>query len=199
MADIFDEDAAIKVGAPGRHIVQNILGVLAVAKLAGADMTKSVLALADMPLEKGRGTRHQLLSGDGRLVLIDESYNANPASMRAAIAMLEAAKPEKRGRRIAVLGDMLELGEQSGQLHALLAGVLKKAGIDHVYLVGAEMHHLAQTLPSSMLASYVADVEEIKPILFTAFHAGDVVMVKASKGIGFAGLVEDLVKKFTHK
>lgn len=199
MVDMFGEEAAIKVGAPGRHVVQNILGCLAVVKLAGADMTKSVLALGDMTVEKGRGTRHELLVGGGKTILIDESYNANPASMRAAIAMLEAAHPEKRGRRIAVLGDMLELGEKSGELHEALAKPLETAAIDQVFLVGPEMQHLAETLQATMLASYVPEVEDVKSILFSALRTGDVVMLKASKGVGFAGLVEDLVKKFRNQ
>ncbi len=194
--DIFTEDAAIKVGAPGRHIVQNILGVVAVAKLTGTDMTKSALALGDIPLEKGRGTRHELQAGGGSFMLIDESYNANPTSMQAAIAMLESASPGQRGRRIAVLGDMLEMGETSADFHVALAPVLEKAGIDQVFLVGPMMKHLADILQDKMLASHVADVREIEPLLFAAIHAGDVVMVKASKGIGFAGLIESLVKKF---
>ncbi len=196
MIELFGEETAIKIGVPGRHVVQNILGSLAVVKLAGADMTKAVLALGDMRPETGRGTRFKFALGDEKIILIDESYNANPASMRAAINMLAASKPGKRGRRIAVLGDMLELGKHAADLHAALAGPLEDAAVDLVYLVGPKMQDLASALPSPMLASHVQEVGDIKSILFKSLCPGDVVMAKASKGIGFAGLVADMVKKY---
>ncbi len=199
MARLFGEETAIKIGMPGRHIVQNVLGVLAVANLAGADMARAVLSLGDMKPEKGRGTRYELALGAGSFTLIDESYNANPASVEAAILMLAAADPVKGGRRIAVLGDMLELGDRSDELHKALAPALVDGEIDLVYLVGPQMEHLLGALPGRMLASYVPGVGDLKPILFAGLHAGDVVMVKASKGIGFAGLVESLLKKFATK
>ena len=199
MANLFDEEIAVKIGVPGRHIAQNILAVLAVAKLAGADLTKSALALGDMQPEAGRGARHRLAVGRGQFTLIDESYNANPASMKAAIAMLVASKPNNMGRRIAVLGDMLELGEKSGEMHGALVSELNGSNIDQVYLVGPDMVHLHDNLQSDLLASYVPDVNQLKPILFSNLQADDVVMVKASKGIGFAGLVDELVRKFKLK
>jgi UDP-N-acetylmuramoyl-tripeptide--D-alanyl-D-alanine ligase len=199
MAKLFDEDIAVKIGVPGRHIAQNVLAVLAVAKLAGADMTKSALALADLQPEAGRGARHQLAIGRGYFTLIDESYNANLTSMRAAIAMLKASKPDNMGRRIAVLGDMLELGKKSGEMHGDLANEFSRTNIDQVFLVGPDMAHLRDNLPPDLLASYVADVNQLKPILFSSLQADDVVMVKASKGIGFAGLVDELVQKYKSK
>ena len=159
-------------------------------------MTKSALALGDMRAEVGRGARHRLAIGLGNFILIDESYNANPASMKAAIDMLKASNPEKFGRRIAVLGDMLELGEKSGDMHGDLADEFAEANIDQVYLVGPDMTHLRDRLPSMLLASYVPDVKELKSILYSNLQANDVVMVKASKGIGFAGLVDELIQKY---
>ncbi len=197
LIDLFGEECAIKIGLPGRHIIQNALIVLAIAKLAGADMAKSVLALATLQPDAGRGRRHQLQLRDGPFTLIDESYNANPASMKAAIEMLQASKPVQRGRRIAVLGDMLELGAETGALHSALAEPIEKAGIDQVYLVGPQMRALSETLQSTRLAFYVPSVEAIKPVLFSNLRHGDVVMAKASKGIGFAGLVEDMMQTFT--
>jgi len=199
MAKLFGEDIAVKIGVPGRHIAQNVLAVLAVAKLAGADLTKSVLALGDMQSEAGRGARHRLSVAAGTFTLIDESYNANPASMKAAIDMLKSSEPSGSGRRIAVLGDMLELGEHSGEMHAALADELIDTNIDQVYLVGADMVHLQGRLPSSLLASYVPDVKQLQLILYSSLRTGDVVMVKASKGIGFAGLVDELVREYQIK
>ncbi len=201
MVSLMGEDTAIKIGVPGRHVVQNVLAAMAAVRLADADVAKAVLALGDMRPEKGRGTRYKLVLDklavtSETITLIDESYNANPASMRAAIAMLEVSQPGKRGRRIAVLGDMLELGAQAGDMHAALAEPLIEAAIDQIFLVGPEMKHLGEALPATMLASYVPDVAKLKPILFSSLRAGDVVMAKASKGIGFAGLIEDLVAKY---
>ena len=121
-AEILGEKVTYKLGAPGRHLVQNSLAVLAAVSLLGGDLASAALALGAMSAPKGRGARLRLaVPGGGKATLIDESYNANPASMRAAIAILGQAEPGKEGRRIAVLGDMRELGPASGELHAGLA------------------------------------------------------------------------------
>ena len=110
--DILGADVTYKLGAPGRHLVLNSLAVLAAAALAGADLALAALALAELQPAAGRGARMTLELPGGAALLIDESYNANPASMRAALALLGQAESGPRGRRIAVLGDMLELGPQ---------------------------------------------------------------------------------------
>jgi UDP-N-acetylmuramoyl-tripeptide--D-alanyl-D-alanine ligase len=116
-ARIGDDDVAVKIGVPGRHVVENALAVLGAAHLAGADLARVAGALAGYRAEKGRGAQYKLMNGAGSFTLIDESYNANPASMRAAIALLGNARVGESGRRIAILGDMLELGRFSGKLH----------------------------------------------------------------------------------
>ena len=120
-ASILGNDVTYKLGAPGRHLVLNSLAVLASAALAGADLALAALALSELKPAAGRGTRITLNVPGGKALLIDESYNANPASMRAAIALLGQADIGARGRRIAVLGDMLELGPQGAALHRSLA------------------------------------------------------------------------------
>src|SRR5512143_2109290 len=107
---ILGQTVTYKLGAPGRHLVLNSLAVLAAVSLAGADLALAALALSNLKPASGRGTRSMLTVPGGNALLIDESYNANPASMRAAIALLGHAPIGKRGRRVAVLGDMLELG-----------------------------------------------------------------------------------------
>jgi UDP-N-acetylmuramoyl-tripeptide--D-alanyl-D-alanine ligase len=191
------QELVARIGVPGRHTVQNILAVLGAAYVAGADLDAVTMALADLSAESGRGRRHMLLLPGGAATLIDESYNANPASMRAAIALLDATPVPAGGRRIAVLGDMLELGSHSAKLHQALADVIKETGTDLVFLAGPEMKALAETLPPDLVASYRAGAEELKPALLDALRPGDVVMVKSSKGIGFAKLVDALVTKFS--
>ena len=126
----------------------NSLAVLTAASLAGADLALAALALNQLRAPVGRGARMTLKVSGGTALLIDESYNANPASMAAAIALLGQANIGPQGRRIAVLGDMLELGDQGEALHAALAGPIDTAHIDLVYCSGPLMHSLWQALPS---------------------------------------------------
>lgn len=193
---IAGKELVARVGAPGRHIVQNALAVLGAAHLAGAEVTRIAEALADLSAAPGRGQRHALGLPDGPATLIDESYNANPASMRAALTLLRDTPVAEGGRRVAVLGDMLELGAQSQKLHAALAEPIAEAGADMVLLAGADMQALAQALPAEANVTYLPTTEALKPVLLKTLRAGDVVMVKSSKGIGFAKLVDTLVKTF---
>jgi len=190
------KDIVARVGAPGRHIVQNALAVLGAAHLVGADVVKAALALGDLEAEQGRGRRHVLSHPRGPITLIDESYNANPASMRVALALLKATPVPEGGRRVAVLGDMLELGSQSQKLHAALAEPIVDAGAAIVLLAGHEMQNLAAALPTGTAVTLKPTAEELKPVLFEALRPGDVVVVKSSKGIGFAKLVDALLKRF---
>jgi UDP-N-acetylmuramoyl-tripeptide--D-alanyl-D-alanine ligase len=190
------EEAVVKIGAPGRHFVQNVLAVLGAAHLTGADMTKVTLALASLRPESGRGARHLLEIANGTFTLIDESYNANPASMRAAIELLAAATPQGKGRRIAVLGDMLELGKQAPKLHAELSSVILANPINMIFLGGPEMAALKSAMPVEFHAEYRQTVDELQPQLLNTIRAGDVVMVKSSKGTGFAQIVKTLLQKY---
>ncbi|WP_457150341.1 UDP-N-acetylmuramoylalanyl-D-glutamyl-2,6-diaminopimelate--D-alanyl-D-alanine ligase [Mesorhizobium sp. P5_C1] len=195
-ARIGGHEVTARVGAPGRHMVQNVLAVLGAAHLVGADLDRAALALADLSAERGRGKRHVLRHPGGPITLIDESYNANPASMGAAMALLNATPVTGEGRRIAVLGDMLELGDHSAKLHAALADLIVGTGTQTVFLGGPEMRALAERLPGEIETEYRAGVEELKPVLLAALKPGDVVMIKSSKGIGFAKLVDALLGKF---
>ncbi|PSJ63671.1 UDP-N-acetylmuramoylalanyl-D-glutamyl-2,6-diaminopimelate--D-alanyl-D-alanine ligase [Pseudaminobacter soli (ex Li et al. 2025)] len=195
-ANVAGEEVAAEIGAPGRHIVQNVLAVLGAAKLVGADLAEVALAMTSLIPERGRGRRHTLRHPNGIFTLIDESYNANPASMRAAMALLESTPVKSGARRIAVLGDMLELGEHSERLHKDLAGLFSGASADLVFLAGAEMRALAEILPDDFHTEHRANGDELKLVLMHAIRPGDVVMVKSSKSIGFAKLVDALIERF---
>lgn len=189
-ADICGQMVTYKIGAPGEHLAINSLGVLAAVSAAGADLAKAALALADWQAPKGRGKRIQINTPKGAITIVDESYNANPASMRAAIATLGAAEPQAGGRRIAVLGDMLELGEAGPSLHASLAEPLAQARVDLVYTAGPLMESLKGALPDIMIGGHVASSQGLPDLIDQVLRPGDVIMVKGSLGSRMGPVVE---------
>ncbi|MGQ3676627.1 UDP-N-acetylmuramoylalanyl-D-glutamyl-2,6-diaminopimelate--D-alanyl-D-alanine ligase [Xanthobacter sp. TB0139] len=196
MADILGTPLTFKAALPGRHIVQNMLGVLAAVKLLGADLALAALELGRMRPPQGRGVPVKLDLGGGEASLIDESYNANPASMRAALEVLGQLETGARGRRIAVLGDMLELGPQSEALHAAIAEDIRANKIDLVFCSGALMHALWQALPPERRGGYAHDAHHLEPMLASAIRAGDTLMVKGSNGSRMGLLVKALSERF---
>ncbi|WP_237155343.1 UDP-N-acetylmuramoyl-L-alanyl-D-glutamate--2,6-diaminopimelate ligase [Oryzibacter oryziterrae] len=195
-ADLMGEAITYKIGAPGRHLVDNSLAVLAAVKLVGGDLPRAMLALQHHEQPKGRGKRHNLRVYGGNALLIDESYNANPTSMRAAIALLTQTGQGSRRRHVAVLGDMLELGPQSARLHAELVEPLKQAQVDTVFCCGPLMHNLWQSLPKPMRGAYAEQAAGLQSALLDDLRAGDVVMVKGSLGSRTGQLVEALISRF---
>jgi UDP-N-acetylmuramoyl-tripeptide--D-alanyl-D-alanine ligase len=195
-ARILGEPVTVKIGAPGRHVAINALAVLSAAVLAGADLARAAVALAGLEPPQGRGLRSALKIGRGEALLIDESYNANPASMRAAIDLLGQMPVGFRGRRIAVLGDMLELGETGPALHADLAGALVSARIDRVFACGPLMRSLWQALPSELRGAYADSSKDLQPILLDEVAAGDAVMIKGSLGSRMGPLVKALQARY---
>ena len=172
------------------------LAVLAAAKLVGADLALVALALARLQPPKGRGDRFKLALGKGEVLLIDESYNANPASMRAALEVLGRAPVGTRGRRIAVLGDMLELGGEGAALHRALAGPIKAAGLDLVFCAGPLMHALWEALPAARRGGYAESAERIEAEVLAALRPGDTVMIKGSNGSRMGSIVARLIERF---
>lgn len=195
-ARISGRDITARITMPGRHVVQNMLAVLGAAHLAGAELDTVAAALNSLKAEDGRGRRYQLRHPKGPVTLIDESYNANPTSMAAAIGLLDTAPVANGGRRIAVLGDMFELGSHSERLHAGLSETLGRSKTDLVFLAGPEMKALAARLPDSANMKYCPNVDELKPLLVAAVHPGDAIMIKSSNGAGFGKLVDALKKKY---
>jgi UDP-N-acetylmuramoyl-tripeptide--D-alanyl-D-alanine ligase len=185
-----------RLGAPGRHLAQNSLAVLAAAHAVGADLARIMLALGRFSAPKGRGERIKLVHPAGPFTVIDESYNANPTSMRAALALLGQASPVGRGRRIAVLGDMLELGQAAEAYHRELAPAVERAGADLVFLAGPLMGSLWQDLPERCRGAYAESAAALEPILMGEIGPGDVVMIKASLGTRLGPIVEALKRRF---
>jgi len=195
-AAIGGQTLEVPMGAPGRHIAENAVAVLAAVHLAGGDVEKAMAGLAAMRPEKGRGRRHRLAKDGGWFTLIDESYNANPASMRAALALLADAAPHGDGRRIAVLGDMLEMGEQSAAVHAALAEPVVEAGATNAWLAGPDMAALFAALPEELRKEYRADADTLAAFVLEAVRPGDVLVVKSSLGTGFGRIVAALLDKY---
>lgn len=191
-SDVLGEMLTYRVGAPGRHVVQNTLAVLAAAKLAGADLDAAAEALGAVQAPAGRGQRFVTSMERGPVCIVDESYNANPASVRAALATLGLTPRSEYKRRIAVLGDMLELGEESRRLHRELAEAVDAAGIDVVFACGADMASLFEALPHNRKGAYAETSEALAPSLLSSVQPGDIVMVKGSLGSRMAPLVEGL-------
>ncbi|WP_299473514.1 UDP-N-acetylmuramoylalanyl-D-glutamyl-2,6-diaminopimelate--D-alanyl-D-alanine ligase [uncultured Roseibium sp.] len=195
-ATILGTEITYKIGAPGKHQVKNSLAVLTAVADVGADLAKAGLVLDGMRAPKGRGEVSQLMLQGGELSLIDESYNANPASMRAAIAVLGSVPVARPARRIAVIGDMRELGTDADRLHADLLAPIVEAQIDAVYCAGPHMHALWEQLPHELRAHYCEDAKDLEDVILKDVRPGDVVMIKGSLGTRMGPLVTALKKEY---
>jgi UDP-N-acetylmuramoyl-tripeptide--D-alanyl-D-alanine ligase len=198
-ARILGADLTYKLGAPGRHIVHNSLAVLAAASLVGADLALAGLALAQLRPATGRGSRITLETRDGDALLIDESYNANPASMRAALALLGQAEIGPQGRRIAVIGDMLELGARGAELHREMLDPVLAHGIDLVFCCGPLMRALWEALPSERRGGYAETSALLEPQVLAAIRPGDTLMVKGSLGSRMGPIVKALERRYSRR
>ena len=187
-ARLMDSELTFTIAQRGDHWVSNALAVLAAVEAVGADLAVAGLALADMGGLKGRGERHRLAVDGGTYLLIDESYNANPASMAATLKAL--GEERDVDRRIAVLGPMRELGPTGAALHADLAPAVRDARIEHLILVGEEMDPLAAALDGGLPVDRATDADAATALLRAVIRPRDVVLVKASNSIGLARLVE---------
>ncbi len=192
VARVLGREMGFDLGAPGAHMAQNALGALVAAHALGADVEPCAAALASFSAQKGRGARISIATPDGTATIIDESYNANPASMRAALKLLGAAKPGPNGRRIAVIGDMLELGADGAAMHAELAADLSANKVDLLFGAGPLARALFDAAPASMRAAWAERSSELAAEVAGALRAGDVAMVKGSNGSRMGPLVAAL-------
>jgi UDP-N-acetylmuramoyl-tripeptide--D-alanyl-D-alanine ligase len=190
------ESQHIHVAIPGRHIASNALAVVAALVAVGADLKPALAALGDLAPPDGRGARILLRVGGGQALLIDESYNANPASMRAALATLATVPRQKFMRRIAVLGDMLELGRQAPELHLGLKDAVDEAGVDLIFACGTHMKGLYDALPAAKKGGYASAAAALEATLAANLHDGDVIMIKASNGTRLGRIVTMLKTRF---
>ncbi|MBX9859913.1 MAG: UDP-N-acetylmuramoyl-tripeptide--D-alanyl-D-alanine ligase [Sphingomonas sp.] len=193
-ARLLGRELGFTIGQPGAHLVSNALAVLAAVEAVGADVAIAGLALADMGGLAGRGARVSVPTADGgpnggRALVIDESYNANPTSMRATLEVLGA---EPATRRIAVLGQMGELGADSAAFHAGLAEPVLAAGVAHAILVGEGMQPLANALEGRLEFVHVPDASAARAALIALLADGDAVLVKGSNSVGLSAVVAAL-------
>lgn len=191
------ERYALELGVAGRHMLLNATAALIVAELAGIDTGFALHMLARLGAQPGRGQRTSFGPADKPLLLIDESYNANTASMGAALDVFASVAPAN-GRKLVVLGDMLELGETSAALHASLAPAVIASGATRVHLVGKDMAALAAALPAEIVASHHLSVEQAQEVIIDDLAYGDAVMIKGSNGVGLARVVSAITQKFSN-
>ena len=195
-ADVMGEAVTFKLGIPGLHMAVNSLAVLAAVKWLGADLARASLALAEAKPPKGRGGQELLQLPRGDVLLLDESYNANPQSMVAALNLLVTASKPRKGRRIAVLGDMLELGEFSAGLHRDLARELERAKIDSLYAAGPMMKHLWENVSTAHRGAYAETSSALIDELAANLRSGDSVVIKGSLGSKMGPVAEALRQRF---
>ena len=197
-ARVLGRELAFELGAPGAHMAQDALGALLAAEALGADVQACAAALRRFSPQKGRGERFSVPTPDGPATIIDESYNANPASMRAALALLAAAKPGPKGRRIAVIGDMLELGPKAAAMHAELAADLSANKVDLLFGAGPLTRALYEAAPASMRAAWTERSSELTDEVARTLRGGDIAMIKGSNGSRMGPLVAALRDRFAH-
>ena len=187
-ADLAGRRVAYRVGIAGQHWLSNSLAVLATVAGLGGDAVAAAEALRDLEPPAGRGARYRIVVGEGEATLLDESYNANPASVRAALDVLGRLP----GRRIAVLGDMRELGAEGPGLHAGLADAVAAAGVARLYTCGPLMERLHASVPAAIRAAHVGDSAALLPLVMAGLREGDVVLVKGSLGSRMGPIAEVL-------
>ena len=197
-ARVLGRELAFALGAPGVHMAENALSALLAAEALGADLEPCAAALRRFSPQKGRGERFSVPTPDGAATIIDESYNANPASMRAALALLAATKPGPKGRRIAVIGDMLELGPKAAAMHAELAPDLSANNVDLLFGAGPLTRALFEAAPASMRAAWTERSSDLTDEVARTLRGGDIAMVKGSNGSRMGPLVAALRDRFAH-
>lgn len=196
IAGVDTQRFSYKIGAPGEHYVRNSLGVLAVILALKADAMRALKALPRVVAPAGRGERTLLQGAAGTVLLVDESFNANPASVRAALAALGMTPRAEHPRRIAVLGDMLEIGESAADVHRALKEAVDASGADLVFACGPMMRLLFESLDASKQGAWAETSVQLVAPLLDRLQTGDVVMIKGSRGTRMGPIVEAVRQRF---
>lgn len=191
-AEILGRTIRYRVGVEGAHWALNSVAALAAADVVGADLDAAAHALEHLRAFDGRGVAQRIEAAFGPFTLVDDSYNANPASMAAAFSTLAARKPGPGGRRIVALGDMLELGPDERAYHASLAQPLDEAGVDVVFAAGPRMAALMEALPAARRGGYAESADALIPVIANTLRSGDIVLVKGSNGSKMSRVVAAL-------
>ncbi|HEV8034634.1 UDP-N-acetylmuramoyl-tripeptide--D-alanyl-D-alanine ligase [Yoonia sp.] len=201
-------DYLFKLSVPGRHFAMNAVGVLAVVEALGADPVAASLDIAAWVPPAGRGTREIIvtdMANDGEsLALLDDAFNANPTSLAASLEVLAASLPSDnvgriiKGRRVAILGDMLELGTAEIAMHRDMAQNEHLKSLDLIHCAGPLMRHLWEELPEEQRGRWAETAAELVPQASQLVDAGDVVLVKGSKG-SKVSLIVDAIRKLGHR
>jgi UDP-N-acetylmuramoyl-tripeptide--D-alanyl-D-alanine ligase len=187
----FDLDLQVR----GRHMVANATAALVVAFLAGVGAPVALRALAGFGASEGRGEVTRLGPPEKPLLLVDESYNANVASMEATLDVFGAIVPPG-GQKVLVLGDMLELGPQGAELHKSLKDAVLATGATRIFLVGKAIEPLAEVLGAAKVAGHARRIEDLMEAIVSNLAFGDAVMIKGSKGVRLALLVDKIKQRF---
>ncbi|RYY26859.1 MAG: UDP-N-acetylmuramoyl-tripeptide--D-alanyl-D-alanine ligase [Sphingomonadales bacterium] len=190
-ARVRDRELSFTLSQPGEHWISNAMAILAAVQAVGGDLELAGLALAELGGLTGRGARIKVAAGSGEALIIDESYNANPASMRATLQVLA----HETGRKIAVLGEMRELGAHSDVFHAELSGPIEAAAVDYAILVGEAMTPLAEALEGRIDFVHVPDATMARERLEAMLSPGDAVLVKGSNGVRLSTIVAALTER----
>jgi len=189
---ILGRDVGFRLPLPGRHQVQNALAVLLAVVAMGGNLDAAVASLESLTPVKGRGVAIDVAIAGGSFRIVDETYNASPAATRAALAVLGMTAPAPGGRRLVALGDMLELGTNGPAEHAALADALVAAKVSEVFTAGPLMRHLHDALPATMRGAHAESSAALAPVVASAAHANDIVLVKGSAGSQMGAVVAAL-------
>ena len=193
VASIHGRRLAYRLGAAGEHWALNSLAALAAVEALGADVVKAAASLARVKALPGRGARQRLKFGGGSIEFLDESYNANPASVKAMLAVLARMRPGSGGRRLLAMGDMRELGDAADSYHAGLADAVAASGAAQVFLCGPHMRALWQRLAASQKGAHRADSAALAGEVVAALKAGDVIAVKGSLASNMKTVVDAIL------
>jgi len=196
-ATIRGQTVSYEMGSPGEHLAINSLAVVLAAEACGIELEQILPEMQAIRPATGRGSRLHFMLPQGAITMIDESYNANPASMRAALALLGQSKPGPRGRKIAVLGDMLELGETGPNLHTQLLKSVLESKINKVFCGGPLMSNLYNALPEELRGAYAERGPDLAEPLKYMLTVGDVVMIKGSNGSKMGAIIDAFKTAFT--